>query len=183
MGGGSKVVLDAAGVQRCLRRMASEIVDALEPGVPLLLVGIRRGGVTLAHRLAALISEAEGKAPRVGAIDITLYRYDLYTGLEKPSLGPTELPVDIEGCGIVLVDDVLYTGRTVRAALGVLHDFGRPRWIRLAALVDRGGRELPIAGDYVGRKVSAARGDKVVVQSGKEPQDDDRVWVEPGGLR
>jgi pyrimidine operon attenuation protein/uracil phosphoribosyltransferase len=141
--------------------MASEIVDACEP--PLALVGIRRGGVPLAERLADLIAEAEGTRPVVGAIDITLYRDDLYTGLESPTFGATELPRDLERHGIVLVDDVLYTGRTVRAALGEVHDYGRPRWVKLAVLVDRGWRELPIQPDFVGRTVQSERTDKVIV--------------------
>jgi pyrimidine operon attenuation protein / uracil phosphoribosyltransferase len=171
-------ILDAVAVKRCLRRLASEIVDGCEAGVPLALVGIRKGGVPLAHRLADLIAQDEGERPAVGALDITLYRDDLYTGLESPTFGETELPDDLEGTGIVLVDDVLFTGRTIRAALGVLHDYGRPRWIKLAVLVDRGFRELPIQADFTGRVVETRREDKVVVIAGRAPGEDDVVRVE-----
>ena len=180
MSEGHRKILDAAGVERCLRRLASEIVDACDPDVPLALVGIRSGGMPLAHRLAALVGQAEGKEPSLGAIDITLYRDDLYSGLEKPSFGETVLPFGIDGYGIVLVDDVLFTGRTVRAAMGELHDYGRPRWIRLAVLVDRGHRELPIQADFVGRKIESAHEDRVVVAAGEQPSAQDGVFVMTG---
>ena len=112
-------------------------------------------------------------------MDITLYRDDLYTGLEKPALGVTELPFDMEGTGIVLVDDVLFTGRTVRAALDAFHDYGRPRWIRLAVLVDRGHRELPILADVVGRRIETSLSDKVRVEIGEAGGG--RVQVESRG--
>ena len=160
-------ILDARGVTRCLRRMASQILDEADPGVPLALVGIRAGGVPLAQRLADCIEQAEGIRPQVGAVDITLYRDDLHTGLEKAPIGATELPFDLSGTGVFLIDDVVYTGRSVRAALDVLHDYGRPRWIRLAVLVDRGGRELPIQADVVGRTVDVGEGEKVVVTVGE----------------
>lgn len=175
----NRQILDAPAVRRCLRRMASEIVDGHTAGVPLALVGIRRGGVPLAHRLADLIALDEGDRPAVGAIDITLYRDDLYTGLESPKFGPTELPFELDGTGVVLVDDVLFTGRTIRAALGVVHDYGRPAWIKLAVLVDRGWRELPIQADYTGRQVQLERDDRVDVLAEREPSDDDRVVVRP----
>ncbi|MBJ93852.1 MAG: bifunctional pyr operon transcriptional regulator/uracil phosphoribosyltransferase [Rickettsiales bacterium] len=160
----SKQILDGEGVERCLKRLASEIVDDCDPEVPLALVGIRSGGMPLAERLAQLVEVATNRAPSLGAIDITLYRDDLYTGLEKPSLGETVLPFALDGYGVVLVDDVLFTGRTVRAAMGELHDYGRPRWIRLAVLVDRGHRELPIQADFVGRRVESKASDRVQVE-------------------
>jgi pyrimidine operon attenuation protein / uracil phosphoribosyltransferase len=176
----NRQILDALAVRRCLRRMASEIVDGHTAGVPLALVGIRSDGVPLAHRLADLIAHDEGERPAVGAIDITLYRDDLYTGLESPKFGPTELPFDVDGAGVVLVDDVLFTGRTIRAALGVVHDYGRPAWIKLAVLVDRGWRELPIQADFTGRKVELDRQDRVIVTAGREPADQDQVEVQTG---
>ncbi len=176
------VVLDAHGLERTLRRLASEIVEGCaEDGVDrFALVGIRRGGVPLARRLASLIEAAEGFRPETGALDITLYRDDLYTGLESPTFGETELPVDLDGVGIVLVDDVLFTGRTIRAALGVVHDYGRPPWIKLAVLVDRGHRELPIQADFTGGVVPTAQHDRIEVRAGDEPSDDDGVVLHPG---
>ncbi len=173
-------ILDAAAMQECLERIASQVIDSCDPAVPLALVGIRSGGMPLARRLAAIIGESKGTVPSVGAIDITLYRDDLYTGLEKPSLGETSLPIDISGAGVVLVDDVLFTGRTVRAALGELHDYGRPCWIRLAVLVDRGHRELPIQADFTGCTIESSRSDRVVVVAGESAGEDDGVFVESG---
>ena len=137
----------------------------------------------MASRLADIIGADEGTRPQVGAIDITLYRDDLYTGLEHPVFGQTELPFDIEGTGIVLVDDVLFTGRTTRAAMGVVYDYGRPRWIKLAVLVDRGHRELPIQADFTGRVVDSSREDRVVVSAEREPSEHDSVTLERGAAR
>jgi pyrimidine operon attenuation protein/uracil phosphoribosyltransferase len=127
------------------------------------LVGIRDGGSPLADALAARLQGRGRSAPRRGDVDITLYRDDLYTGLEKPVLGETDLPFEVNGCGIVLVDDVLFTGRTVRAAMDELCDYGRPAFIRLAVLVDRGHRELPIAPDFCGLSISTRLVDRVRV--------------------
>lgn len=179
----TRQVLDADGIRRCLRRLASEISDSAPQGVPLALVGIRKGGVPLAERLADLIEKDEGTRPEVGAIDITLYRDDLYTGLEHPIFGQTELPFDIEGTGIVLVDDVLFTGRTIRAAMGVVHDYGRPLWLKLAVLIDRGHRELPIQADFTGRVVESARQDRVLVDAGATASTSDSATLERGSAR
>ena len=174
-------VLDAKALQRTLKRLASEIVEGCaEDGVDrIALVGIRRGGVPLAERLATLIEASEGTRPETGALDITLYRDDLYTGLESPTFGATELPGNLDGVGIVLVDDVLFTGRTVRAALGVVHDYGRPPWIKLAVLVDRGHRELPIQADFTGGVVPTRMTDRIEVKAGAEPASDDAVLLHP----
>ncbi len=126
------------------------------------IVGIRSGGTPLAERLAERVREL-GHSPLRGDIDITLYRDDLYTGAERPELGDTDLPFELGGCGVVLVDDVLFTGRTVRAALGEVMDFGRPAFVRLCVLVDRGHRELPIAADYVGARFATPRSARVRV--------------------
>lgn len=176
------VVLDANGMRRTLKRLASEIVEGCaEDGVDrFALIGIRRGGVPLAERLASLIEASDGTRPETGALDITLYRDDLYTGLESPTFGVTELPVDLSGVGLVLVDDVLFTGRTIRAALGVVHDYGRPPWVKLAVLVDRGHRELPIHADFTGGVVPTRLTDKIEVRAGAEPTDDDAVLLHPG---
>ena len=134
------------------------------PDGGLVLVGIRTAGVPLAERLADFIVEAGGARPELGAIDITLYRDDVFEGLPKPEVGRTELPMhNITGRMIVLVDDVLYTGRTIRAALDPLMDYGRPRAVQLAVLVDRGHRELPIQPDYVGLTEQTTRNQSVKV--------------------
>jgi pyrimidine operon attenuation protein/uracil phosphoribosyltransferase len=157
------VVLDARAVERTLKRMADEIVE-LNAGVEeLILVGIQRRGVQLAERLAHAIRDAEGHEVPRGALDITLYRDDLQTVGPRPVVGPTSLPANIDGRRVVIVDDVLYTGRTVRAALDELADFGRPARIGLAVLVDRGGRELPIHADVVGKRLEVPAGERVDV--------------------
>ena len=143
--------------------MADEIVELNDGTEGLVLVGIQRRGVQLAERLVALIQESEGVAVPQGALDITLYRDDLQTVGPRPVVGPTSIPVDIHSQHVVIVDDVLYTGRTVRAALDELADFGRPRRIALAVVIDRGGRELPIAPDVVGKKVEVLPGQRVDV--------------------
>ncbi|HET6613529.1 MAG TPA: bifunctional pyr operon transcriptional regulator/uracil phosphoribosyltransferase PyrR [Kofleriaceae bacterium] len=169
-----RVLADASALSRMLRRIASEIVENAGGVSDLALVGIRRGGLVTARRLCALIANLEGKAPPLGAIDITLYRDDLLHGLPTPEIGPTELPFAIAGRTVVLVDDVLYTGRTVRAALDALMDFGRPRAVRLAVLVDRGRRELPIRADVIGMTVATEATESVEVEL-SETAGDDRI--------
>ena len=159
-------LLDEAGVASTLRRLAREILERVPQGErPLYFVGIRTGGAFLAQRLVELVAEAEGAAERpiFGAVDISLYRDDVFSGLPKPEIGPTELPEPIDGKTIVLVDDVLFTGRTVRAAMDVLADYGRPRAVKLAALVDRGRRELPIQPDFAGISVQTTASESVRV--------------------
>lgn len=147
------VVLDARAVARTLRRMADEIVELFDGTDDVVLVGIQRRGVQLSDRLAAFMEEREGVSIPRGALDITLYRDDLQTVGPRPLVGKTDLPWHLDGRRVVIVDDVLYTGRTIRAALDELADFGRPARIALAVLVDRGGRELPIHADIVGKKL------------------------------
>ena len=159
MSGSTTVLLDARAVERTLKRVADEIVEMNDGTDGLVLVGIQRRGVQLADRLVSIISAREGTPIPRGALDITLYRDDLQTVGPRPVVGKTELPWTLDGRNVVIVDDVLYTGRTVRAALDELVDFGRPARIALAVLVDRGGRELPIHADVVGKRVSVpARG-------------------------
>jgi len=146
-------IVDADGLRRIVTRIAHEIVERNKGVEDLVLVGIRRRGVPLAIRMAEKIKEFEGKAPIEGSLDITLYRDDLSTVSHQPVVGSSEIPVDITNKVIVLVDDVLYTGRTVRAAMDALIDFGRPRSIQLAVVIDRGHRELPIRADFVGKNV------------------------------
>jgi pyrimidine operon attenuation protein/uracil phosphoribosyltransferase len=141
--------------------LASELCNLQEDFA---LIGIYTGGAYLASRLQRLIGERLGTPPDLGTMDITLYRDDLYTGLEHPILGATEIPFDITDRGIVLVDDVLFTGRTVRAALNQLMDYGRPRWVKLLVLIDRGHRELPIAPDFVGAVIKTNKRDRVRVK-------------------
>lgn len=156
-------VLDAKGVERTLKRMAVEIVELNHGTEDVILVGIQRRGVQLANRLVNLIRDGEGVAIPEGSLDITLYRDDLQTIGPRPVVGPTHLPWDLEGKNVIIVDDVLYTGRTIRAALDELADFGRPARIYLAVLVDRGGRELPIHANIVGKTVEVAADERVDV--------------------
>jgi pyrimidine operon attenuation protein/uracil phosphoribosyltransferase len=156
-------VLDARAMDRTLRRMADEIVELNNGTDDLIIVGIQRRGVQLAARLVSTIKEREGADVPNGALDITLYRDDLQTVGPRPVVGPTHLPWDLEGKVVVIVDDVLYTGRTIRAALDELADFGRPRRIALAVLIDRGGRELPIQPDVVGKAIDVNEGQRVDV--------------------
>lgn len=144
-----RVLLDAESVTRGLRRVAGEILERHRGTEGLILVGVRRGGVPIARAIKSWIDQLEGSDVPLGSVDITLYRDDAATALPNPRIGPSEIPVSLEGHRVVLVDDVLFTGRTVRAAIDALMDYGRPRRIELAALVDRGGRELPIQADYV----------------------------------
>ncbi len=157
-------IIEADGLRRIVTRIAHEIVERNKGVDELVLVGIRRRGVPIAMRLAEKIGEFEGKSPAVGSLDITLYRDDLSTVSHQPVIGPSEIPVDIKGKVVVLVDDVLYTGRTVRAAMDALIDLGRPRAIQLAVVIDRGHRELPIRADFVGKNVPTSKREVIGVK-------------------
>ena len=156
-------LLDARAVTRALNRMASEIVEKCHGTDDLVLVGIQRRGVQLAERLAKLIESTEGHPIVCGKLDITLYRDDLQAVGPRPVVGETRLPADLDGKTVVIVDDVLYTGRTIRAALDEFADFGRPRRTLLCVLVDRGGRELPIQPDIAGTTINTTPNDRVDV--------------------
>jgi pyrimidine operon attenuation protein/uracil phosphoribosyltransferase len=158
-------IMDGARIKRAMFRLASEIVEENQGVKDLYLVGIQRRGVPLAERLADKIEDLEGTRPPLGILDITLYRDDLSTVGANPIVNRTQLDADIEDRKIILVDDVLYTGRTVRAALDQLMDYGRPRRVQLAVLVDRGKehRELPIQADYIGRTVPTKKSEIVKV--------------------
>ena len=158
------VLMDSEGIRRALTRIAHEIVEKNKGVDNVVLVGIRTRGVPIAERLAENSEKIEGQKPPVGVLDITLYRDDLSTLAYQPIVRPTELPVDITGKIVVLVDDVLYTGRTIRAALDAVIDNGRPKTIQLAVLVDRGHRELPIRADFVGKNVPTSSKEVVSVQ-------------------
>ncbi len=172
------IIMDSARINRAMSRLASEIVEENQGAENLYLVGIRRRGVPLAETLVKKIEEIEGIKPIFGIIDITLYRDDLSTVGANPIVNKTELNVDIDGKNIVLVDDVLYTGRTIRAALDQLMDFGRPNKVQLAVLVDRGKehRELPIHADYVGKKVPTSSSEIIKVML-KEFDDKEAVGI------
>lgn len=157
-------LLDADEISRSLTRIAHEILERNRSTENLRLVGVRRRGVPLANRLASVLEEIDGQKPPTGALDITLYRDDRSEIAERPILRKTEIPFSLEGANVVLVDDVLFTGRTVRAALDGVMDLGRPAVIQLAVLVDRGHRELPIRADYVGKNVPTAHEEQVEVR-------------------
>jgi pyrimidine operon attenuation protein/uracil phosphoribosyltransferase len=166
-GGKSKVLMDAEQVARTLSRMTHEIAEQATDLRTLALVGIQTGGVDLAARLRGLFGSFYSIEPPTGAIDITFYRDDLDIRLGReygqPKAQSTDLPFDINGKSVVLVDDVLYTGRTIRAAIDALFDYGRPDSVRLAVLVDRGHRDLPIRPDFVGKNVPTSRNERVEV--------------------
>jgi pyrimidine operon attenuation protein/uracil phosphoribosyltransferase len=159
----SVTLMDAGRMARTLSRMAHEILERHPETRQLALVGVRSRGVPLARRLARLVREAAGSEPAVGALDISLYRDDFTSLAAQPITKGSDILFSIDGRTVVVVDDVLYTGRTVRAAIDQLIDFGRPARIELAVLVDRGHRELPIRADYVGRSVATSREDAVQV--------------------
>jgi len=171
-------ILDAADIARAVRRIAHEIIERTRGASDVVLVGIQTRGVPLAHRIGAVMAEVEGRPVPVGALDIGLYRDDL-DRRPRVALGPTEVPVPIDGRTVVLVDDVLYTGRTVRAALDALADLGRPGKVEVAVLVDRGHRELPIRADYVGKNLPTSAEERVTVQL-DEIDGDEGVWIEAG---
>ena len=165
-------IMTADEVRRATVRISHEIVEKQAGTEGLALIGIQRRGVPLARRIAAAIAEHEGVELPVGALDITFYRDDLSLVAQQPVVKGTEIPFDINDRTIVLVDDVLYTGRTVRAAMDALVDFGRPRAIRLAVLVDRGHRELPIRADHVGKNVPTSREEVVRVHLAETDRDE-----------
>jgi pyrimidine operon attenuation protein/uracil phosphoribosyltransferase len=174
-----KLLLDARALERALQRLAREIRAANRSLADAVLVGVQTRGVPLARRLAALVERGGGGRVPVGTLDITLYRDDLTQVASQPVIKGTHVPVSIDGRSVILVDDVLYTGRTVRAALDELIDFGRPARIQLCALVDRGHRELPIHGDFVGKRVATTRDEIVQVRLAEEDGEDRVLLLAP----
>lgn len=166
------LILDQPGIDRALTRIAHEIVEKNKGAKALGLIGIQRGGVYLAHRLAGKIKGIEGIEVPVGSLDITMYRDDLATRKSQPIPQTTDIAFDIKEKAIVLVDDVIYTGRTIRAALNSIMDYGRPMRIQLAVLVDRGHRELPIRADFVGKNLPTSSKEKVEVMLAEEGGDE-----------
>lgn len=176
-----RLILNADDMRRALVRMAHEVVEHNQGAEHLMLVGLQRRGVPLAHRIAAAIADFEGIDVPVGALDINLYRDDL-TSRPQPLVRPTTLPAPIDGMRIVLTDDVLYTGRSIRAAMDALMDHGRPDSVQLAVLIDRGHRELPIRADYVGKNVPTAA-DEIVEVRVDEVDGRDEVGIVTRALR
>lgn len=163
MAADSTVILDDTGIKRALTRIAHEVLEKNKGVDDLVLVGIRTGGVHLARQLASRLEEIEGVRLPVGEVDITLYRDDIKGQSAHLPVGKTDIPFSVEGKRVVLVDDVLYTGRTIRAALDAIMDHGRPAGIQLAVLIDRGHRELPIRADFVGRNVPTSLKENIAV--------------------
>ena len=177
-----RIVIDEPELARSLVRIAHEILEANRGSDDLVLLGIPTRGVFLARRLAALIAEIEGRPVRLGELDITMYRDDLRS---NPTRNParTSIPGRIDDAVVVLVDDVLFSGRTIGAAIDALRDLGRPRAVRLAVLVDRGHRELPVAADHVGRSIQTAADERVQVQLREHDGRDAVTISRPGGNR
>jgi pyrimidine operon attenuation protein/uracil phosphoribosyltransferase len=167
-----KEILNREDIGRALSRMAYEIVERNKGTRDLCIVGIHRGGVHLARRLSERIADIEGTQPPAASLDISFYRDDINMRKGRPAVHTTDIPFDINDKRIILVDDVIFTGRTIRAALDALMDFGRPAQIQLAVLIDRGHRELPIRADYAGKNVPTARTDAVKVFLVEEGGDD-----------
>lgn len=164
------IILNATAIRRALTRIAHEIAERNESGQDVVLVGVQRGGLPLAQRLSSLLAGIWGHPVQVGSLDVTMHRDDL-DGRMAPDVQPTSIPFDVANKTVVLVDDVLYSGRTTRAALDALNDFGRPSRIQLAVLIDRGHRELPIKADFVGKNVPTAKGESILVR-----------FIEEGGV-
>ena len=160
----NKIIMTPEDIRRSLARIAHEIIEQNKTTEHLVLVGMRTRGVPLARRLGANMEDLEGLKIPVGALDISRYRDDLPSLNRQPTVQRTDIPVNIDGKAIVLVDDVLYTGRSIRAAMDALIDLGRPQSIQLAVLIDRGHRELPIRADYVGRNIPSSRNEEIQVQ-------------------
>ena len=171
-----RVVMESGDMARAMTRIAHEILERNKGVKDLALVGIRTGGVHLAHRLARRIQDIEGVAVPIGELDITLYRDDLALRKEQPILRKTSVPFDISGKIIVLIDDVLFTGRTIRAAMDGLIDLGRPAEIQLAVLVDRGHRQLPIKATFIGKNIPTSREENIQVLL-EEGGEEDRVVI------
>jgi len=169
-------IIDEEGLQRTISRLAMEIIERNHGVQGIAIVGVRTRGAYLAERIVRRMQETEGQPVPLGILDITLYRDDFRKRLKQPVVQITDIPFEIDGISVILVDDVLYTGRTSRAALDALMDFGRPSSIQLAVLVDRGHRELPIHADYVGRAIHTSLGEEVQVRL-KETDGEDCVLL------
>ncbi len=176
-----KTLMSPVDMERALVRIAHEIVERNKGAEHLVLVGMQTRGVPLAQRLAATIKKLEGTAIPVGSLDISLYRDDLSSLELKPVLHRTDVPTDIANKQVILVDDVFYTGRSIRAAMDAIMDLGRPQTIQLAVLVDRGHRELPIRADYVGKNIPTAQSEEIQVQVVEVDGEDKVTILQPEG--
>lgn len=173
----SVLIMDAAAINRAIRRIAHEIIEQNAGLDRVVIAGIPSRGVEIARRLVHFIEEFEGRAPESGVVDVTMHRDDYHLRRAPSAPQPTRLPLDLDERTIVLVDDVLYTGRTTRAALDAILSFGRPARIQLAVLLDRGHRELPIRPDYVGKNVPTSRSERVMVRLKNVDTEGDSVWL------
>ena len=172
----SNLILNSSAIHRALTRIAHEIAERNEKSDDVVLVGIQRGGVSVAQRLGKILCEIWKQDVSIGSLDVSMHRDDLNQNA-APNIRPTLIPFDVTGKTVVLVDDVLFSGRTIRAALDALNDFGRPQKIQLAVLIDRGHRELPIKADFVGKNVPTSSVEKIVVQM-QETDGHDEVTLE-----
>jgi pyrimidine operon attenuation protein/uracil phosphoribosyltransferase len=175
---GAVPIMDGEAIRRAIRRIAHEIIERNPQLEKVVIAGIPSRGVEIARRIAAFIHEIEKIDIETGVIDVAMHRDDVGTRPELPVVRASKLPLPLEDCTVVIVDDVLYTGRTVRAALDAINSFGRPARIQLAALVDRGHRELPIRPDYVGKNLPTAAAEKIRVQLEQTDGEPDAVWLE-----
>ncbi|MDD5475032.1 MAG: bifunctional pyr operon transcriptional regulator/uracil phosphoribosyltransferase PyrR [Syntrophales bacterium] len=182
MGITKRVVMDAEGIDRSITRIAYEMLEDNKGATDLILVAIRSGGILLSGRIKEKIANIEGVEVPRGILDITLYRDDVVMTGKKPQMGETDIPCSLNDKKVVLVDDVIFTGRTIRAAMDALMDFGRPRLIRLAVLVDRGHRELPIRPDYVGEVLPSALWEDVNVNLSKSGGTDEVLIIQDMGM-
>lgn len=171
-----KEVVDAVTMKRALTRISYEIIERNRGLEDLVLVGIKTRGIYIAQRIAERLKQLEDIEVPVGELDITLYRDDVDTQQEDPEVHSSSIPVKLEGKEVIVVDDVLFTGRTIRAAMDAIMDFGRPRRISLAVLVDRGHRELPIRADYVGKNIPTALTEEIIVEM-EETDGQDRIMI------
>ncbi len=169
----SRTLLSALEIERVIARLAHQILEPEDAQGKLVLLGVRRGGEALAQRLAAEITRISGRAPELGFLNINLYRDDRVTH----QMPESQIPVDVGGRTVIIVDDVLYTGRTIRSALDAVTDLGRPEAVRLCVLIDRGLRELPVQGDYVGRVIPTSRRERVEVSLAAQPSSSDEVTI------
>jgi pyrimidine operon attenuation protein/uracil phosphoribosyltransferase len=175
------LILDAAAIDRALKRIAHEIIERNPDLTGVALVGIPLRGVEIARRLAAHLATFAGATPFCGVIDVSMHRDDIHTRRHLWPVQPTQLPHDLAGATIVLTDDVLFSGRTCRAAMDAISSFGRPARIQYAALIDRGHRELPIRADYIGKNLPTAHGERVFVRFEAVDGVPDSVWLDRGG--